>query len=131
MTQAQPRPAGIMTSDSPPPEEAASAIVELVKVSKSFGTTEVLHEVDLRFPEGRTTVVLGPSGAGKSVILKHIAGLMQPDSGQVLFRGKRIDQLTERHLAPIRREMGFLFQQSALAQAVGAAIRGVDRADSF
>ena len=103
-----------MTGDGPPPDETPSAIVELVKVSKSFESVEVLHEVDLRFPEGRTTVVLGPSGAGKSVVLKHIAGLIRPDSGQVLFRGKRIDQLSEHHLVPIRREMGFLFQQSAL-----------------
>lgn len=103
-----------MQSDSPLPDEASSVIVELVKVSKSFGAAQVLHEIDLQFPEGRTTVVLGPSGAGKSVILKHIAGLLRPDSGQVLFHGERMDQLTEHQLAPIRKEMGFLFQQSAL-----------------
>lgn len=114
MTQAQPRPAGIMTGDSPPPEEGPSTIVELAQVSKSFGPNHVLKNIDLSFPQGRTTVVLGPSGAGKSVILKHIAGLMQPDSGQVLFRGNRIDHLPERDLTPFRKEMGFLFQQSAL-----------------
>jgi len=94
--------------------EHGTPIVELTDVYKSFGANKVLEGISLRFQQGKTTVVLGPSGAGKSVILKHIAGLLRPDSGQVLFRGKPIHTLSEHALAPVRRQMGYLFQQSAL-----------------
>ena len=74
----------------------------------------VLRGIDLDFPTGQTTVVLGPSGCGKSVMLKHIIGLLKPDSGQVWFDGQRIDYLNETRLSAIRQQFGFLFQQSAL-----------------
>ena len=63
---------------------------------------------------GSVTVVLGPSGCGKSVTLKHIVGLLRPDAGEVWFDGQRIDRLRESDLVPVRRQIGFLFQQSAL-----------------
>lgn len=91
-----------------------SPLVELVGVHKSFGAQKVLRGVDLAFAQGRTTVVLGPSGSGKSVILKHIAGLMKPDAGEVRFRGQNIERLNDAQLAPVRRQLGFLFQQSAM-----------------
>jgi len=70
--------------------------------------------LNLDIPRSKTTVVLGPSGSGKSVILKHITALMRPDQGEVHFQGQRIDTLSETALRPVRRQMGFLFQQSAL-----------------
>lgn len=96
------------------PARAGGALVELVEVHKSFGRQSVLRGIDLEFIEGTTTVVLGASGSGKSVILKHIAGLLKPDAGEVRYAGQRIDTLSERALAPMRRELGFLFQLSAL-----------------
>jgi phospholipid/cholesterol/gamma-HCH transport system ATP-binding protein len=90
-------------------------------VHKSFGRQRVLRGIDLSFREGRTTVVLGASGSGKSVILKHIAGLLKPDRGEVWYAGKRIDRLPERALAPMRRELGFLFQLSALFDSMTIA----------
>ena len=90
------------------------AIVRFEGVRKSFGKVRVLDGIDLAFEQGRTTVVLGPSGAGKSVLLKHIVGLLRPDAGAVYFRDLRVDKLSERELGQVRREVGFLFQLSAL-----------------
>jgi len=95
-----------MTTDEP--------IIRLVKVSKSFDSLVVLDEVDLEIEPGRTTVVIGPSGCGKSVLLKHIVGLLRPDSGKVFFRDQEVSALSERRLVNVRRRMGFLFQGSAL-----------------
>jgi phospholipid/cholesterol/gamma-HCH transport system ATP-binding protein len=96
------------------PLAATEAIVRLEHVSKSFGRLEVLRDLSLDFLSGQTTVVLGPSGCGKSVMLKHIIGLLKPDTGQVWFQLTRVDLLPERELGPIRRQFGFLFQQGAL-----------------
>lgn len=93
---------------------AGDVHVELIGVHKAFGAQQVLRGVDMAFRRGETTVVLGPSGSGKSVILKHIAGLLKPDAGEVRCEGRRVDRLSERELGPMRREMGFLFQLSAL-----------------
>ena len=94
--------------------DASGPIVRLSGLCKSFGRLEVLREMDLAFERGKTTVVLGPSGCGKSVMLKHIVGLLKPDRGEVWFQDARVDSLNEADLAPIRRQLGFLFQQSAL-----------------
>lgn len=91
-----------------------SPIIRLENVHKSFGQLHVLRGVSIGFSPGQTTVVLGPSGEGKSVMLKHIAGLLKPDQGEVWFEQTRIDTLSEQKLGPIRRQIGFLFQQSAL-----------------
>jgi len=90
------------------------APVRIEGLEKSFGKQRVLRGVSMAFPRGKTTVVLGPSGCGKSVILKHLVGLLKPDKGRVLYEGERVDRLSERKLAPIRRQFGFLFQQGAL-----------------
>lgn len=106
-----------MTDESP----TSSAIIRLVNVYKSFGSLEVLKGVNLEFLRGRTTVVLGPSGGGKSVMLKHIAGLLRPDLGEVWYEQTRVDTLSESKLAPIRKQIGFLFQQSALFDSLTVA----------
>ena len=95
------------------PEQPAAAI-RVKDVHKSFGSLKVLKGVSLSFPKARTTVVLGPSGCGKSVMLKHLVALERPRKGEVWFGDQRIDQLRERDLGPIRRRIGFLFQQGAL-----------------
>ncbi|MBU3729367.1 MAG: ABC transporter ATP-binding protein [Phycisphaerales bacterium] len=97
--------------------DASVAVPEAMRVqsvSKRFGRVEVLKDLTLSFPRGQTTVVMGPSGCGKSVMLKHLVGLLRPDSGEVWFGSVRIDALGERALGPVRRQIGFLFQQSAL-----------------
>ena len=89
-------------------------MIEVRKLSKSFSGRQVLHEVDLSMEEGKTLVVLGRSGCGKSVVLKHLIGLMKPDSGQVLVDGEDIAGLPERKLTAVRRKVGMLFQSAAL-----------------
>lgn len=89
-------------------------IARLEGVSKAFGALKVLRSVTLGFEERKTTVVLGPSGAGKSVLLKHLVGLLEPDNGEVWFRDARVDHVSEAQRAPIRRQIGFVFQLSAL-----------------
>ena len=88
--------------------------VRLENVYKRFGEHVVLDGVELSLHSGETTVIIGESGAGKSVILKHIVRLLRPDRGKVFFHDRRIDNLSERNLAPIRPHFGFLFQLSAL-----------------
>lgn len=92
----------------------ADPIIELRGLRKAFRGQPVLQGVDLAIPSGRALVVMGPSGCGKSVMLKHLVGLLRPDAGEIRFHGERIDELNERELVPIRRRIGFLFQQAAL-----------------
>jgi phospholipid/cholesterol/gamma-HCH transport system ATP-binding protein len=89
-------------------------LVRLEAVSKSFGTLRVLNGVSLDIKRGQTTVVIGPSGTGKSVLLKLIVGLLKPDRGEVYFDGARVDTMSPSELVQIRKEIGFLFQMSAL-----------------
>lgn len=89
-------------------------IISLRGVCKSFGEQKVLDQFDLDIPPARTTVIMGPSGCGKSVALKHIVGLLKPNSGEIYFDGQRTDTLNEQELAPVRLQIGLLFQMSAL-----------------
>jgi phospholipid/cholesterol/gamma-HCH transport system ATP-binding protein len=88
--------------------------LRLENVSKRFGSLTVLDGLSLTVRERESVVILGPSGTGKSVLLKHLVGLLRPDSGEVYFRETRIDKLRERELEPIREHFGFLFQMGAL-----------------
>ena len=92
--------------------------IRLDGVSKSFGAHKVLDDVTLDVAEGTAFCLLGRSGTGKSVTLKHIIGLMTPDSGHVIVHGRTIDELTRRDLSEVRRGMGFLFQNSALFDSI-------------
>lgn len=96
-------------------------MVRLVDVDKSFGPLHVLRDVSLDVPRGKTTVILGPSGTGKSVTLKLIVGLLKPDRGEVYCNGQRIDQLRPAELVEARRQVGFLFQMSALFDSMTVA----------
>lgn len=90
------------------------AMIELVDVHKSFGNNHVLRGVSLQVEAGENMVVIGGSGTGKSVILKHIIGLMRPDSGRILIDGVEIETLPERDLSEFRKRFGMLFQGAAL-----------------
>ena len=88
--------------------------IRLDHVSKRFGKLTVLDDVCLEMPRGRATVVLGRSGTGKSVMLRHIVGLLAPDSGRVLVQGQDLTRLSAAAIAAVRRQVGFLFQNAAL-----------------
>jgi len=88
--------------------------VRFEHVSKRFGALAVLNDVSFEIPQGQAFCLLGRSGTGKSVTLRHIVGLVQPDSGRVFVEGQDIGTLSRRSLGEVRTHMGFLFQNAAL-----------------
>jgi len=88
--------------------------VRFENVSKAFGALTVLDDISFEIPAGRAFCLLGRSGTGKSVTLRHIIGLVQPDSGKVFVEEQDITTMAGRELADVRRHMGFLFQNAAL-----------------
>ena len=91
-----------------------SPIVELRRVSRSFGDQTVLRDITLRVQRGETLVIIGESGCGKSVTLKLLMRLMDPSSGEVLWNGRPIAPLSDRVLSRDRLKFGYLFQMAAL-----------------
>jgi len=89
-------------------------MIEIVGLEKSFGAQPVLRGVNLTIKEGEALAIIGRSGCGKSVLLKHIVGLLLPDSGYVKVEGQIISELDHKNLYEIRRKFGFLFQGAAL-----------------
>lgn len=89
-------------------------IIELIDVYKSFDEKNVHRGINLSISKGEKITVLGGSGSGKSVLLKEINGLIRPDSGQVLIEGKNIANMEESELIKVRKNIGMLFQGSAL-----------------
>jgi phospholipid/cholesterol/gamma-HCH transport system ATP-binding protein len=89
-------------------------MAELIDVRKRFDGHEVLQGVSLTVQRGETVVIMGGSGSGKTVTLRLIAGLIRPTSGIVRVFGRRLDNLGEEDLLPIRRRMGYVFQGAAL-----------------
>jgi len=100
------------TSVSPAPE--ADTAIEFVDVHKTFGTQRVLDGLSMTIPRGKVTCVIGRSGTGKSVTLKHIMGLLKPDSGQVLIDGRDVVKMKMKEIMETRKRFGFLFQEAAL-----------------
>jgi len=92
--------------------------IQLEHVTKSFGSRKVLDDVTLEVPAGTAFCLLGRSGTGKSVTLKHIIGLLHPDSGRVLVHGKEVSRLSGQELSETRKTMGFLFQNAALFDSI-------------
>jgi phospholipid/cholesterol/gamma-HCH transport system ATP-binding protein len=90
------------------------AIIELKSIDKSFNTNKVLDDLNLKIEKGTTIVVIGRSGCGKSVLLKHIIGILRPDSGQVLVNGEDIWRMSRRDFNKIIFKMNMVFQGGAL-----------------
>ena len=89
-------------------------MIEVTKLSKKFDDTYVLKEVSTFFEKGKTNLIIGASGTGKSVLLKCLVGLLSPDKGSVLFDGRNFTESNKTTTTQIRREIGMLFQGSAL-----------------
>ncbi len=96
------------------PETSSNGVLEVKNLTKRFGTNVVLDNISLTIEKGKTTVVIGPSGCGKTVLIKHLIVLLRPNSGEVYFNNRRIDNLRENELNKIRTHYGFLFQGGAL-----------------
>ena len=89
-------------------------MIQIIDLKKSFNSKKVLDDTNLDIEKGRITVIIGRSGEGKSVLIKHIIGLLRPDSGEILLDGQDITKMTERELNEVRRRFGMLFQGAAL-----------------
>ncbi len=89
-------------------------MIEISRIGKSFSGKEILTDISATFEKGKTNLIIGSSGTGKSVLLKCIVGLLKPDTGDVLYDGRNFTDSDKEIQTDIRREMGMLFQGSAL-----------------
>lgn len=89
-------------------------MIEIRGLTKTFRSQRVINDLDLSVVEGKITIVMGPTGTGKSVLLKHVLGLLRPDSGQILVEGQDIVAMGEAELTEVRKKYGVCFQDSAL-----------------
>jgi phospholipid/cholesterol/gamma-HCH transport system ATP-binding protein len=96
-------------------------MIETRHLRKTFKGQIVLDDVNIRIENGASVAIIGRSGGGKSVLLKHLIGLMQPDSGEVLIDGENIVGMDERQLLRVRRNFGMVFQNAALFDSMTVA----------
>lgn len=99
---------------TPPTTPAHEVIIEFRRVGKRFGDNIVLDGVDLTVREREICFIIGKSGAGKSVLVKHLVGLLRPDTGQIVYRGEDITHKSERDFYPHRHRCTYVFQHSTL-----------------
>jgi phospholipid/cholesterol/gamma-HCH transport system ATP-binding protein len=89
-------------------------MIEVLNVFKSFGSETVLSDISVTFDQGKTNLIIGRSGSGKTVLLKSIVGLHDIDRGEIYFDGRDFIKMNEYEKQDLRKEMGMLFQGSAL-----------------
>lgn len=89
-------------------------MIQIRNLSRRFNGQQVLDGLNLSVPGGKITVIIGKSGTGKSVLLKHIVGLLQPDTGEILIDGVDITKARGRELKKLKERFGVLFQGGAL-----------------
>jgi phospholipid/cholesterol/gamma-HCH transport system ATP-binding protein len=89
-------------------------LIEFKNVTKRFGRRTILEGVNLKIYEGEVTTIIGLSGGGKTVLLKHIIGLMKPDEGTILFRGKPLSGMSKDEMDASLSQMSYMFQDNAL-----------------
>lgn len=110
-----------MPDPPPSPAPPEDSFIEVSDLRKTLGSQPVLQGVDLKVRRGESLVVLGQSGEGKSVFLKHLIGLINPDSGSIRINGEEIVGKSERQMAEVRKKMGVLFQDGALFDSMTVA----------
>jgi len=96
-------------------------VIEFQDVHKAFGAKQVLGGLSLTIADAETLVIIGYSGTGKSVALKHIVGLLQPDSGDVIVDGRAVSMLDRDGLTALREGIGYVFQFAALFDSMTVA----------
>lgn len=89
-------------------------LIQFDNVSKNFGQQVILNHADLSIYKGEITTIIGKSGVGKTVLLKHIIGLIEPDSGRVLYHGKSLSETDRREKRSLKRRFSYMFQGTAL-----------------
>jgi phospholipid/cholesterol/gamma-HCH transport system ATP-binding protein len=96
-------------------------VIDVHNVYKSFDGTLVLKNVSATFEEGKTNLIIGQSGSGKTVLMKSIIALHRIDSGEILYDGRNVPDMKRKELKDLRKEMGMLFQASALFDSMTVA----------
>jgi phospholipid/cholesterol/gamma-HCH transport system ATP-binding protein len=96
-------------------------MIEVKDLKKSFGAQKVLDGISFKIEPGDSVVIIGGSGCGKSVLLKHLIGLIRPDSGEVIIDDEHLNAFDERRLLEVRRKFGMLFQSAALFDSLNVA----------
>jgi phospholipid/cholesterol/gamma-HCH transport system ATP-binding protein len=119
MIEAPPSPT--MSAEPPLASDDSSPMIAVRSLMKKIGQQEILRGVDLKISSGETLAIIGRSGGGKSVLLKHMVGLMEPDSGEIWIQGQNIIGMNERQLGAIRKKVGILFQGGALFDSMTVA----------
>lgn len=89
-------------------------MIEVRNITKSFDGKTILHNVSATFETGKTNLIIGQSGSGKTVLVKSIIGLIKPEEGEILFDGRDIMKMDSAQVKELRKEIGTLFQGSAL-----------------
>lgn len=89
-------------------------MIDVKNILKSFEEKEIIKGISTSFDPGKTNLIIGRSGSGKTVFMKILIGLLKPDSGQILYNGRNLPSMKKKELNNLRREMGMLFQGSAL-----------------
>ena len=89
-------------------------LIEFRDVTKRFGDSTILDQINLKIYENQITTIMGKSGSGKSVLLKHFIGLLSPDAGSIFFSGKSISKMGKAEWDRTRSRISYLFQSNAL-----------------
>ena len=89
-------------------------MIEVKNLTKSFEDKTVLFDINATFDTGKTNLIIGQSGSGKTVLMKNIVGLLRPTTGEVLYDGRNFVNMSKKEQTALRREMGMIFQGSAL-----------------
>ena len=89
-------------------------MIEIQHLYKSFGDKEVLKDINAKFEDGKTNLIIGQSGSGKTVLMNNIVGLLEPTSGHILYDGRDFVSMNKHEKVRMRREMGMIFQSAAL-----------------
>ena len=89
-------------------------MIEVKNITKSFDGKTILHSVDAQFHAGKTNLIIGQSGSGKTVLMKSIVGLVEPEEGEILYSGRDVMKMNSEQIKELRKEIGMLFQGSAL-----------------
>ena len=94
--------------------EGRMNMIEVKNLTKSFEDKTVLQDINARFDDGKTILIIGQSGSGKTVLMKNLVGLLEPTSGEVLYDGRDFVGMGKKDKVRMRREMGMIFQSAAL-----------------
>jgi phospholipid/cholesterol/gamma-HCH transport system ATP-binding protein len=96
-------------------------LIQFKHIVKSFGPKTVINDVSFDVPRGSVFFIIGNSGVGKSVLIKHLVGLLYPDSGEIWLDGEEISQFDEKQMGPIRKKCAMVFQHSTLFDSLTCA----------